>query len=142
MKTLAKRGKLKMNRIWINYCLWEDWKNGLYSKIKQDELIDSVVLFLCDSSLFYETSMKMLKEWPNSMNQNLSYVKSNRSSYIGQAASCYYNGANIVTTCKAWEKMTIDQRKNANDVADKVIAFYDLNIYCNPKTENNNEEIS
>ena len=23
MKTLAKRGKLKMNRIWINYCLWE-----------------------------------------------------------------------------------------------------------------------
>lgn len=142
MKTLAKRGKLKMNRIWINYCLWEDWKNGLYSKIKQDELIDSVVLFLCDSSLFYETSMKMLKEWPNSMNQNLSYAKSNRRSYIGQAASCYYNGANIVTTCKAWEKMTIDQRKNANDVADKVIAFYDLKIYCNPKTENNDEEIS
>lgn len=133
-----------MNRIWVNYNLWEDWKEGLYSKEKQSEMVEHVARFLKNDELFFDKSVEMVKMWPNAMNQNLSYEKSNRKSYIGQAASCYYLGANIMTTCKAWETLTKEERENANHVAARVIDFYDKEIY--PKfiknTGDSNEELS
>lgn len=122
-------------RIWINYQLWEDHKAGLYSKSKQDEKIFLMARTMLEKpAVFFSLAMQMIEEWPNSANHNLSYFKSNRQSYLGQATACYYCGANAVTTCKVWEQLTPEQRKMANLIADEVIEYYEKEIY--PKFSN------
>ena len=132
-----------MNRIWINYTLWEDYKAGLYSKTKQDEEIVGKVIAMFENPMdFFAYAQHCLEDWPNSMDQNLSYEKSNRRSYLGQATACYKFGANIVTTCKAWERLTPLQRDIANEMADCVISIYDSVIYPTKTTKEINEELS
>lgn len=131
-----------MSRIWVHYEKWEDWKNGLYASNKQDELVERVKSFLSNSSLFFEISMQMLNQWPNSSLHNMSFKKSNRRSYIGQAASCFYLGANVKTTCKAWELISKEDRDMANKIADEVVEYFDKEIYPKYSMEVLNEEIS
>lgn len=132
-----------MSRIWINYNQWEDYKAGLYSKNKQDESVYEMTKKMFEvPAVFFELAMQMVSLWPNSADHNLSYFKSNRRSYIGQATACFYSGANIVTTCKVWEKLTQEQRDKANMIADLVIEYYDQEIYPKKNVEFKNEDLS
>lgn len=131
-----------MKRIWINYNLWEDYKNGLYSKNKQDKNIFEKVSDMFYHGTFKEYATEMLYSWPNSMDQNLSYSSSNRRSYLGQATACFKFGANIQTTCKVWESLDKETRDKANEIADEVINIYDISIYPTKEIKESNEELS
>ncbi len=132
-----------MNRIWINYNLWEDHKAGLYSKNKQDEKIKTnVIEMFKHENLFLLYALDCLFDWKNSMNHNLSFSRSNRRSYIGQATACHKFGANIITTCKAWECLTKEEQTHANSLADIVIDVYEKLIYKEPNSEKLDEELS
>lgn len=118
-----------MNRIWKNFSKWEDYKAGLFSSQKQSEEICDNVIRMFTSGDFIFFAFECLKQWPNCMDHNLSYNKGNRRSYIGQATACFKYGASIKTTCKAWEKITDEQRNTANEMADVVIEAYEKFIY-------------
>jgi hypothetical protein len=132
-----------LKRIWINYKLWEDHQAGLYAKNKQsDDIFNSVKEMFENPELFERFSNECLIAWPFSMDQNLSYFGSNRKSYLGQATACFKFGANIQTTCKAWELLSIELKNKNNLVAEKTIEKYDNEIYPTRKIDELNEELS
>ena len=132
-----------MSRIWINYELWEDHKNGMYSKNKQDEQVKlSVVNMFKKQAVFFELAMQMVSLWPYSADHNLSYFKSNRQSYLGQATACFRFDSNIRTTTEAWNELTLDEMKKANFIADLVLEYYDQEIYPKKHKEALDENLS
>jgi len=130
-----------MKRIWKNYNLWEDYKSGMYSTEKQDELIPVIVDFFSDKKLFLETCFYILENWSNCIDHNLSYASSNRQSYLGQAACAFKFKANIKTTTKAWLLLPKEKQDYANQLADEIIRIYEKYYYIEPK-EVLNEKLS
>lgn len=132
-----------MSRIWINYSEWEDHANGMYSKTKQEEQIKISVKRMFEvPAVFFELAMQMVSLWPKCTDHNLSYLKSNRRSYLGQATACFRFDSNIKTTCEAWYELTPDQQNKANMIADLVLEYYDQEIYPTKKKEVLNEDLS
>lgn len=133
-----------MKRIWVNYNKWEDWKNGFYTndgtrdKNKDKEL---VIQLFSNQGLFFETCIKVIKEWKNSSDYNLSYAKSNRVSYLGQACACYLYGIPMKVTAKNWSNVPSKNQKEANETAKKATEVYDL-IYYKAPYGGLNEELS
>lgn len=122
----------KLKRIWKNYNAWEDYKNGLYRTEKSEN--EERILFDCENllkskSLFCKTLMKVINDWPECVDHNLSYEGSNRLSYLGQAACCYLYGASIKETCKAWNRLTKEEQDTANSVAQSFVEIYENYIY-------------
>lgn len=131
----------KMKRIWKNYNLWEDYKAGMYSNEKQEDLVLEIVNFFNDEKLFLEACFYILQNWSNCIDHNLSYASSNRQSYLGQAACAYKFNANIKTTTKAWLLLSKEKQDYANSVADLIISIYEKYYYIEPK-EVLNEKLS
>lgn len=125
-----------MKRIWKNYNKWEDFKFGFYSNEKQDLEKEIISFFSCSES-FKKTGLLLLDQWPNCMNHNLSYLGSNRRSYLGQAACCFNFGANQKTTSLAWNKLPRDIQDQANAIADELIRIYEEKYYIEPNGVNN-----
>ena len=124
-----------MKRIWINYNKWEDFRNGLYEtkKINNEEfIIGECVELLSDQDRFYKYGLEMISLWPNSSNHNLSDIKANRKSYLGQSVCNFLFKANIKIVIKAWNLIDVDTQNSANDTALKIIKFYEENIYQEP----------
>lgn len=119
-----------MERIWKNYRIWEDYAAGMYAtgKSRQD-VVDRIVEMFNDGHEFSKALHDVFNQWPNSMEHNLSYVKSNRQSYLGQAASAFLFGATIQETTAAWGLLREDVRSRSNEIADCFIKLYDISHY-------------
>jgi len=66
--------------------------------------------------------MKMvIEKWPISSRVNLTDVRSNRKSWLGQAACCIHSGVPEYITRTVWNGLTIDQKNNANNIAKQII---------------------
>lgn len=132
-----------MKRIWINYELWEDHKKGMYSRVKQsDSVKEQVVQLLKKQHLFFELGRQTITLWPNSMSHNLSYVKSNRRSYLRQAVSCFMYGSNIKTTTEAWDELSVEEKNKANFIADLLIEYYENEVCVQNINEGPDEKLS
>ena len=122
----------KLKRIWKNYNTWEDYKRGLYRTEKherENELINSCENLLKSKKMFSMAIMRVLTEWPNCVDHNLSYEGSNRLSYIGQASCCLIFGANIKETCKAWSRLSKEEQETANKIAQDFVNIYQNYLY-------------
>jgi hypothetical protein len=120
-----------MIQIYAKYTEWEDYKNGMYSCSKKNEheyIIKSKEL-LCNNEKFYETGLKVIKEWVVSTGVNLTNRKTNRRSWIGQACCCYLCGSNEISTRKSWKLLSLKEKENANLIADKLIKIYETRNY-------------
>lgn len=110
-----------MKQYFTNYLEWEDFKNGLWSSVAKDQekiKIQQAIDILSDP----ESAMKMVVEnWPVSSKVNLTDVRSNRKSWLGQAACCIHSGVPEHLTRTAWNGLTEDQKNNANNVAKQII---------------------
>lgn len=127
-----------LKRIWKNYNKWEDFKNGFYGTKQKvsDELIEDVRNLLT-SEEFYNVAIKLFTEWKNSIDHNLSFIGSNRKSYLGQVVCCKVLGISAKTTSEAFTKMLKEDQVIANGIANRIIATYENNFYVNPSEVSN-----
>jgi ATP-dependent Zn protease len=111
-----------MKQVFYRYELWEDYQNGMFHTKKEDTEIrqEQSKFLLTDLEKFYEIAKKVVDEWKISTLVNFTNPQTNKQAWLGQASCCYYCGSSEEETKKAWNTMTEEEQKNANDVADKV----------------------
>jgi len=116
-----------MKRIYHNYKLWEDNKNGMYdtsTKLTEKEterLTQLAIKLLSDPERFYLTAKDMISDWPISAEQNLTIASRNHESWIGQASCSYAHKIPERITKYAWRMMKLSEQSEANMVAQRVI---------------------
>jgi len=108
-----------MEQYYTHYENWEDWKNGMWHKPINPELQERQAIEVLINPL--EAMTRVVNEWPIATKQNLTDVKSNRRSWLGQAACCIEYGVPESVTRSAWFKLTEEQRSNANQIAEQII---------------------
>lgn len=112
---------MKQAQFFTHYLEWEDYQNGLWSSITKDQEQNKIKQ-ATDILINPETAMnKVIKFWPIASKVNLSDVRSNRKSWLGQAACCIESGVPEHITRMAWNSLTEDQKNNANNIAKQVI---------------------
>ena len=120
-----------MKRIYYHYELWEDWKAGLYDIEKEhdecsiEEMCHHAKGLLTNNMLFHSEASKMVSQWKNSAEVNLSNKARNRQAWVGQATVCYKYGIPERITKIAWNMMTKNQQDSANKIADRVISMWE-----------------
>lgn len=116
-----------MKQIYHPYYKWEDFKNGMYQTIfeNEEELIQKAVNLLSNPLEFYTICLFILDEWKIATDVNLSNTGCNRKAWLGQAACCYKNRVPEILTREAWQRLTEEQRNIANEVAQKIIDKYE-----------------
>ena len=122
---------MKIKRIYHNYKNWEEYKNGMWRTIKDEEekekLLQEAIRFTGNHQLYGEYMMKVIKEWKISCEHNLTDTSLNRQAWIGHSACCLAIGCPEDITREAWWKLTDDQRDLANKEADKAINKWEEN---------------
>lgn len=111
---------MKIEQIYHPYWLWEDV--GMYrDPPKGVDRSEKVIDLMTHAQHFYRVAKWMTLAYPYSCEHNLTNHGMNRIAYIGQA-SCYYAyGITEEETRKAWGLLTDEQRKEANEVAKRVL---------------------
>lgn len=127
-------GLRKMKRIYHKWDKWECYKAGFHdNKCRNGETDDEAQTLyknlLSDVEGFEEALKKVLKEWPNSCEHNLSNESMNRVAWLGQAALAYKY--NIPCRFRTGYRLLSDEQKVS---ADKVALKY-LNIWLENKGE-------
>lgn len=139
-------GKLK--RIWHNYTLWEDYKNGFYSKGKITDEVrarSEISEFFQNENLFLHTACEVIHNWRYSVEYNLSNIYSNRQAYLGQVSVNYLYGYPAYFTSKVFSEMDKTLKIKANATADTAISFFEEKYYnpLHPKiVRGKNEKLS
>ena len=124
-----------MRRIYHHYKVWEDWKAGLYdikrdySEKETEELANKVKNLLSNSDKFYRVGINVIKEWHHSADMNLSNTSRNRQAWIGQASCCYVYGIPERITKMGWRLLSLDEQKQANLIADKIIDIWEKRLH-------------
>lgn len=116
-------------KYYTHYTNWEDWKFGMYRDVKDKSYyIQKSIDCLKNPEI---PMLKVIKEWRFSSRENLSDLKSNRRSWLGQAACCYEFKSPEHCTREAWGLLTKEDRINANKIADKIIRKWEESICPN-----------
>jgi hypothetical protein len=116
-----------MKRIYHPYWKWEDFENGLYdlekeySEKEECELANKAKSLLSNNTEFYNIALKVISEWTFAAEQNLTNKNRNRQAWIGQASCCYKYKIPERITKYGWRLLSLDEQKNANKIADKII---------------------
>jgi hypothetical protein len=116
-----------MKQIYHNYLLWEDYKNGMYETVfdNESELINKSILLLSDKDEFNIKCKEVIDSWVKCTDVNLTNKSINRQSWLGQAVCCYCFGTPEIATRKAWGKLSNETKKQANLIADENIKYYE-----------------
>lgn len=116
-----------MKRIWHNYNLWEDYKNGMYntnfklSEKETEEMTNKAIKLLTNSEKFYQVAKEMIESWKIAAEVNLTNHSRNHESWIGQASCSYADKIPEYITKYAWRMIKMSEQLEANMVAQKVI---------------------
>jgi hypothetical protein len=130
-----------LKRVFHPYWRWEDYKAGLYElTYPSDEEEYGAVMaktILCNSEWFKLVASKMVEEWFNAAEFNLSNYSQNRQAWVGQASCCFALGVPDYVTKLGWHMMTEKQQEQANKIADSVIEEWERNHKCQKNTSIN-----
>ena len=132
-----------MEQIYHNYEDWEDYKNGFYSKPKKSEESEHIfkVIELFNSKTLTETYMnRVIEEWKNSVEHNLTNASMNKIAYIGQAACCIYASVPSETTMKAWKMIPLEIQDRANKIAENIIKEWEQKKRLENTLKNGSQE--
>lgn len=116
-----------MKQIHKPYWQWEDYLNGMYETVCNDEIDQQskVIELLSNCELFYLVGLEMISKWVVSSEVNLTNNRINRRAWIGQASCSYKFGVIEIQTKIAWGLLQENQRIEANNVAEKLIKMYE-----------------
>jgi hypothetical protein len=120
-----------MTRIYHHYRLWEDWIDGLYRQTitpAEDVIVSRASRLLASPDWLHKAMMQVAIEWRHAGEVNLSNRHRNRQAWLGQAACCLVCGATEDLTKKAWHILSLAEQEAANRVADKVIAYWEIEL--------------
>ena len=111
-----------MKTKYYNYLLWEDYQNGMYRQTtdnSEERIIKAVALFKNQDEL-YKAMQYVAFNWKISAEVNFTNPSINHQAWLGQASQCYKNKCTDMETIKAWHLLTEEERRIANNIADKV----------------------
>lgn len=120
--------KLKINRIYSHYETWEDYHNGMYNEIKDENVmfrINESMLLLSTPLFLYDAMRAVLEKWENASDFNMSNLSCNRRAWLGQAACSLMIKATESEVRRAWGTLSEIERRAANDIASQVIIEYE-----------------
>jgi hypothetical protein len=111
-------------QIYHHYSKWEDYNAGMWRKVSKKQsmgFLDDAIRFTGDHVLYGEWMLKVIDQWPNACEQNLSDIDQNRKAWIGHAACCLHLGCPESVTRMAWAYLTKQQQDDANKSAEIAI---------------------
>lgn len=106
------------------YTEWEDYQNGMYempNKEREFGMEEKAINVLKNP---YDSMLSVINKWKISTAHNLSKQATNKRSWLGQAACCYEYGIPEHVTRSVWNKLTENERNNANNIADQIIEIW------------------
>lgn len=113
-----------MMQMYIPYWEWEDWLNGMWSRLppqEESDMLEIVTEFTGDHVRYGEAMKRVVKEWPKTMLNSLTNTSINPRAFVGHCACCLELGCPEYITRMAWKKLTEQQRKDADAVAQRVV---------------------
>jgi len=119
-----------MKRIYHPWELWEDHKCGFYDNCSGEikkTMIKHVIEMFNSWELTILNMNKVVKEWPNSCEHNLTNESMNKIAYIGQAACCLYAKVPSSITMEAWSLLDKKIQERANKIAESVLETWVIN---------------
>lgn len=86
-----------MQRIYHRWEEWEDYPAGFFNEqppkgMTIEDCQNKYAEFLKDMKLFKRSALRVIEEWPNATEHNLSNPNMNRIAWIGQASVCIHCG--------------------------------------------------
>lgn len=119
-----------MIRIYHPFTRWECMKAGFFTPMKGKTQIDKAkenyVKLLTDVPFFERVMAKVIKEWPNSAEHNLTNEAMNRIAWLGQSSCAYEFGCCAEQTRSGFQLLTEQQQNAANAAADRVLQAWIL----------------
>lgn len=115
-------------QIFYPHFVWEDWLAGMWQT--PDKVTSEVQLaahILSSPELFYHAALVMLNDWPNSAEHNLTNLRQNRYSWVGQATCCHLARVSESATRQAWWTLTTTEQVVANQTADRAVIEWERN---------------
>lgn len=112
-------------RKYHHYTKWEDFHNWLYEFWDLTEEKREKCFELLTNLQVLEVYMKkVVDEWINSAEQQMTNPSRNKQAWLWQASCCMYCWANEDNVKEVWKMLTDEQQEEANLIADKVILYY------------------
>lgn len=120
-----------MQRKYTHYTKWEDWHHGMYetNPIDPNTKLRQATQLLKDPTNLYYAMQHVANNWHHSANHNLTNQSQNHQAWLGQAACAYKHNTPHHLTKEAWRSLTDQQRHNANQTADTVLAEWKATRY-------------
>ena len=111
-----------MKQVFYHYTFREDFQNGMYNEVKEGrtERVQQAAEILKDCELLYKCMKRVTQQWKFATEIELTNPSVNHQAFLGQAACNIYAGIKEDETREAWGLLTNEERKNANQVADRV----------------------
>lgn len=129
-----------MTRLYHPWAKWECYKAGFFDppkgKGKKEADRKNYARLLTDMPYFETTLQKVLAEWPNSCEHNLTNDTLNRVAWLGQASATYEFGCCAETTRSIFVTLTVEEQKAANQMALKY-----LNKWLERRQDNERPEV-
>lgn len=117
-----------MTRQYIPYWLWEDYLNGMWSKLDknlEDEMLQKAIKFTGDWKRYGEAMGQVVIAWPNTMLNSLTNISINRRAFLGHCACSYSFNCPEYITRQAWHLLTLQQQIDADKIAQAHINNYE-----------------
>lgn len=111
-----------IKQVYIHYLEWEDFHAGMWRR-SSDEVADleSAIEFTGDHIRYGAAMRRVIKAWPRTMLHNLTNPSINKRAFLGHCAVCLELEIPEYITRMAWAKLTNEQRRLADEVAQKTI---------------------
>lgn len=121
-----------IKRIWHNFNLWEDYKNGFYSKNKIEDIPKAIIdieEFFYRDDLFFHTACEVMHNWKYCIEYNLSNSMCNRVAYLGQVSVNYMYGYPSYFTSKCFSELNPLIKNRANKVGLSAVEIFEQRYY-------------
>ncbi len=122
-----------MKQVYHHYSKWEDFKNGMWNKVSQqeeDEMLKIAIDFTGDYKLYGKAMLRVIKEWPLTCEHNLTDNAINQRAFIGHCAVCLELGIPEYITRMAWHHLSQEQQDLANNEATVAITQWKKEYLC------------
>lgn len=109
------------------YTAWEDWQAGMWQAPPDVAAeMEQAAQILRTPAVFLDAAQKMLRNWPNAAEHNLTDMAQNRRAWVGQATCCHRAGITEQATRLAWWTLSAIEQYRANLTADRAVAEWQL----------------
>lgn len=117
-----------MERVYHRYEDWECFKNGFFKNISGEEKklksLKVIEIFTNEKETEF-LMLRVVKEWINSSEHNLTNLGLNRVAWLGQSACCIGEGLPYKITMETWRLVPEKDRIKACEIAQEIITDYE-----------------